>query len=231
MAFSGFNVPIVLEISIFFLVSILAVMIICCNKPVFSAMIISLFIAIGFMLINGFGWQIILLYIIAGAVTALLSRAKKIGLIVGLVFSILYSVVFSINQNNMYSEYGMNPRLLKDYANFVEKYENNKSSGEDEVIDESGEVNTFNNLEAIQSLKDSSKPSSAAIVLREMAIGFLILLLMPDSFFKHDVEDSKFMQFIKKIFPNKDILALEPGKPKPKAEAPVKKKKSKTKKK
>lgn len=206
VVFSGFYHPIAYGISIFSLISVITLMIITWKKPVLFGIITSLFLASLFIALQNEALTYLMLFAIIAIVTTLLSRAGKKGAMIGLVFTLVYSLIYSINQQNTYNNFGMNERLLQDYAQFVENREN---SGNKANI--SGEINDFNEKEWIEGVKKSAKPSASSVVLKEMAIGFILLLLLPESALPTKVTSNDFKNLFKKAFPNNKVLRLNPG--------------------
>ena len=171
MIFSGLSIYKLFGISVFSLFTVIFLMIVCWKKSIRFATAAALFMAILYSIVSGSGIIYLLLYLIVGISTALLSKAGRVGLAIGLIFTATYCLFFAPTKEKLYSNLGYNKYLMDDFKNYIKQSNNDLASGDisDELITD------------IDSAIEEMVNTPYSIIFREMLIGFAILLLIPSS--------------------------------------------------
>ena len=160
ICFSAFSNIYIFDLSIISIIIVSLIMLSSWKKrPIFAFLFaISIIICAG--LISRISIKVFILLLLCAFISSFLSKASKKGAILGLVFSIL--VCFSSSNNSII-------------------YKNNR---EEETINARLE-NDINHYFDIKNGEDNEKKISPAdIILREMAIGFFIILCIPEEVYK-----------------------------------------------
>lgn len=194
----SFNVS---GVTVYSLISIVLLMILCYKKKVSTSVLYSIIICLVFFLITGnFIFKYMLLYVLVGAVTALLSLTGKIGLIIGFIFTSIYLLFLAPSKEMIMNQLGVNGAVINDYNNFVKRQSGDKYK-----------------LAEIPEMVEKMVDTPTTIVFREMMIGFLILCLVPQAILNKyeeliNLDDkSKALSIIRKLYRPK-VLLLNPGK-------------------
>ncbi len=203
----------VLDINLYFALSIIILMLMSWKKPVLPSLLVTISILCINCLFIPITIRTVASFLITGTSASLLSLAGKKGAAVGLVFAVIYSIIFFVNQEAIYNEYGVNKRIMQEYAEFLE---NNNA-----VRVESGENfdKEFSEIEKegfLNEVRDLTKPTEAAILFRVLIIGFLIILLIPKklyAFLEQSYSSKNRERKIREIlFPKTKVYRLEEGK-------------------
>ena len=208
--------------SIFSIASIVILMMACWKKNVLTAIIYSMCISFIFIAFTSNGLEYVLLYCIVGIIAALLSKAGRKGLLIGAVFALIYCMFFLPTRDQIYKKLDINREVLEDYQKFL----NNKMeidvkeaakdfykvtlSGDDETEKESY-------LDLIDNEVDSILYAPSSTVLRELFIGFVILLIIPNSFYRAFERITKgeivnYEEIGSKLFQYREVYLLNPAK-------------------
>ena len=207
--FSGLAIYSFFGMTVFSIASIVILMITCWKKSIRFSVTASIFMAVLFMLVSGAPLIYLLLYLIAGISTALLSRAGRAGLLIGLVFTATYSIFFAPTKEKLYSNLGYSSYLMEDFKKFVNN-PNNQITADDFSDDL---------ITNIDSAMDEMVNTPYTIVFREMLIGFAIMLLIPNSAYDYLERITKEDKFEFEFLGNKKfgfykIYLLNPAKEK-----------------
>ena len=144
-------------------------MVVCWKKRIRETIVFSALAGmISLLIING-ELELIFLYILAGLVCSLLSKAGKRGIVIGLIFATIYVFAFAPTEEDIYSKLGMNGRLVQDYDKFLESQKNLRptTSGEGSF----GEFANAIEFEQMSSLAEEVKKSTytpASTMIKEM---------------------------------------------------------------
>ncbi|MBR3280896.1 MAG: hypothetical protein IKI57_03500 [Clostridia bacterium] len=193
-------------LTIFSIVCILTVMLLCWKKTAIFTLISSLAMALFFIVIAGEQLVYLLLFLIAGFASMLLSKAGRKGIIIGLLFTMFYCLFFAPTKDKVYSQLGYNRYVIEDFNAFL-KEQNGSNEESINGVD-------FYDLEK---MVDEIVNSPYTLIMKEMLIGFIILLILPNSFYKSyenitkDIMSKYEFNGIKSFKPY-TIYLLNPGK-------------------
>lgn len=215
--FSGFNKTSLSGVTIYSLISVIALMIACWKKSIKDTIIFSALAGmISLLIVNG-KLELILLYIIAGLVGSLLSRAGKKGIIIGIIFAAVYLLAFAPTEEDIYSKLGMNANLVKDYNKFLETQKENASKGSGEnSFSEFANAIEFEQMPNLAEEVKKSTYTPASTMTKQMLIAFVILVVLPIAFYKRYEYLTRNMRSrgedAAKAFANRNVLLLDAGK-------------------
>ena len=194
-------------------------MFICWKKSIGTSLVYSICFACIYIAVTNGNVENILLYLAAGIVTALLSKAERKGLAIGTVFLIIYCVCFMPTEQKVYEKLGYNPSLMKDYFKYIENVSGEVLVPDDLTIYENNEdgIKYINPKEFKNEIKKMVNTPSV-VILREMLIGFILLLLIPNTIYRkyERVANGEIWntdEFLERKFKEHFILRLNPGNP------------------
>ncbi len=213
--------------SLFSIVSICLLMFICWKKAIGTSAIYSVCFACIYLAVTGAPFSNIILYLVVGAVISLLSKAERKGLAIGTAFLAIYCVGFMPTKARIYEELGYNSALMKDYYAFLESVSGDIETKTNLEIYEkengtSGDIKFINPKEFNDEIEKLVNTPST-IILKEMLIGFILLILIPNSFYRKyekvaqgEIWDTD--EYFERKFKEYSVLYLNPGKPEAKEE-------------
>lgn len=203
-SFSLFTHLKVFGITFFSLASVILLMFACYKKKNKFAFIVSLFIGILMLFVGESAPILLLLCLMCGIVTGLLSRVGKLGLLIGIVFTAIYSIFFTPTDNQILDKMGIDSAIIQDYYSFLKK------NGQE--VDDDGQQEIQNQIEKM-------KNSPILVFFREMLIGFIILFVLPEAIGDKisdlsGEEGLSYEEIMDRVFRNK-IYRLNPGEEQP----------------
>ena len=160
-------------LTVFSIACIATLMLLCWKKTIRFTLASSLSIALFFLIVTSEPIIYILLFLIAGFASMLLSKAGRKGIIIGLIFTLFYCLFFAPTKDKVYAELGYNRYIMEDFNAFLKE----QNGSHEELIDG---VDYYD----MDKMVDEIVNSPYATIMKEMLIGFIILLILPNSFYK-----------------------------------------------
>ena len=219
--FSGFAIYKFFGMTAFSIVCVVTLMVMCWKKSIKLMLAFSALMALFYIAVTNESFIYLLLFLIVGLSSGLLSKAGRKGILIGLLFTTIYCMFFAPTKDKIYSSLGYNRSMMEDFNSFMKEQnkESNYNSNELMYLDMDNMVEEMTN-------------TPYAITLKEMLIGFAVLMLLPNSFYRAYESITKDMisedEFNKiKSFNNYKIYLLNAAKPEDEKEEKPKKKTTK----
>ncbi len=207
--------------TLFSLVSIVSLMTVCWKKKIVNTLVFSVIACFIYLLVLGGSFQYVLLFLMVGLITALLSKAGKKGLLIGGVFALIYTIGFAPTEADIYNKLGMNESLTKDYAKFIEEQEEIKKLKASESGDFSVTAYAGYDMPTLVEEIKRMTYTPASTTIKEMLFGFALLMFLPIAFYRkyeyltRNINSKTEFDF-SKLFNNRKVLLLAEGKEEPK---------------
>ncbi len=196
----------VLNINLWIAISIILLMIAVWRKNIVFAIMASLLTSLIFVLCGNISFGIIILTLVVGVVTTLLSKANRKGAFIGLVFSFIVLLFVTVNNDGTSSEL----RIKKDYYDFLRN--NMQHLSGDELKQAEEELARYETLTKIQ---EESKNTLSSFIIKCMVLGFFVLCVIPYKYLEYvdrvvpDAPSPK--QIRERLFRVSKIYWLNPG--------------------
>lgn len=197
-------------VNLWIVLSIVLLMIVAWKKNIVFGILSSLLVSLVILLCTNVAIGIIILMLVVGIVTTLISKAGRKGALIGLVFSFVILLI-TFGRNAVNNNPAMNERMQEDYYSFLKSSLNSLSGDEYEKTSE--EIARIEEMDRIQ--KEAQNTLSSTII-KCMLIGFFLLCVIPIKYLDYinglvpdapDIEDIR-----TRLFRVSKIYRLNPGK-------------------
>ena len=196
------------------LICIVLIMLYSWKNKIIRAVICALFVLVVTALCYELKLEMAICLLAVSLITALISRAGKKGAIVGLAFSVILAI-FTISNTATPQSPEVELKLSEDYQRFLQKQLEmleNEKSGDDylKISDELAKI------EEIKQLNEEAKNTYSSRVIKTMAVGFLMFLIIPEALIEklkvHVELKDEFKKLREKLLKVHKVYRLNAGK-------------------